>query len=107
MKTWTVVIDRPVGYIDSYHNVYPINYGYIAGVMGGDGEEQDAYIIAKSKQLPLDSFTGVLVAIIHRKDDNENKWVIASPNETYTVEEILAQVRFMEQYFDAEIEMIQ
>ena len=29
---------------------YPINYGYIEGVMAPDGEEQDAYILGVSFQ---------------------------------------------------------
>ena len=42
-----VVVDRPLG---SYHPKhkdmhYPINYGYIEGIIAPDGEEQDAYII--------------------------------------------------------------
>ena len=36
-----IVVDRPIGY---QHGdiVYPINYGYIPGMIAGDGEEQDA-----------------------------------------------------------------
>ncbi|WP_068985597.1 MULTISPECIES: inorganic diphosphatase [Lysinibacillus] len=101
-----VTVDRPIGYVDHYNNVYPINYGYIPDLIGGDGEEQDAYIISKKKQEPLESFTGNLVAIIHRNDDIEDKWVVALPNEEFSVEEIWEQVSFMEQYFDAVIEII-
>ena len=45
-----VVIDRPIGY---YHEgiTYPINYGYIPGMPGGDGEDQDAYILGVDKPL--------------------------------------------------------
>ncbi len=24
-----VTIDRPIGYIDSFNNIYPINYGFV------------------------------------------------------------------------------
>ena len=46
-KFVTVTVDRPLGsfhpkYPDLY---YPVNYGYIKGVMALDGEEQDAYIL--------------------------------------------------------------
>ena len=44
-----VVVDRPVGYRHGTI-LYPINYGYLPGIMGGDGEEQDAYILRASKQ---------------------------------------------------------
>lgn len=71
-----MTIDRPKG---SHHPVYkdlcyPINYGYIDGVMAPDGEEQDAYIIGIDE--PVKKFTGKVVAIIHRKDDIEDKWVV-------------------------------
>lgn len=42
-----VTIDRPIGYIDSFNNTYPINYGFVPGIIGGDGEEQDVYVISK------------------------------------------------------------
>ena len=41
-KAVRVEIDRPIGYIhhkEKYDLHYPINYGYIPGVLGGDGEE--------------------------------------------------------------------
>ena len=65
---FSAVIDRPVGFKDSFGNVYPINYGYIPELMGGDGEEQDVYIVSHDQQQPLEKFTGKLVAIIHRRD---------------------------------------
>lgn len=33
-----VTIDRPIGFEDDYGNIYPINYGFVPGVIGGDGE---------------------------------------------------------------------
>ena len=102
-KTVTVTIDRPLG---SRHPrypdlLYPINYGYIAGIMGGDGEEQDAYLLGVSE--PVKAFTGKVIAIIHRTDDVEDKWVVCPEGQTFTKEEILAQVHFQEQYFQSEI----
>jgi Inorganic pyrophosphatase len=46
----TVIVDRPKGSRHPVYNdlCYPINYGYIDGVMAPDGEEQDAYIIVWS-----------------------------------------------------------
>ena len=43
-KVVTVQVDRPVGYLHG-DILYPINYGFVPGLMGGDGEEQDAYIL--------------------------------------------------------------
>ena len=102
-KKVTVKIDRPMG---SYHPKhkdmhYPINYGYIEGIMAPDGEEQDAYILGVDR--PVDEFKGKIIAIIHRYDDVEEKWVVAPEGKTFTVDEIKAQVDFQEQYFNSEI----
>jgi inorganic pyrophosphatase len=56
-KVITVTVDRPIGYVH-HGTTYPINYGYVNGVMGGDSEEQDAYILNDSAE-PLESFTGL------------------------------------------------
>ena len=50
-KQVTVVIDRPLGSRHPNHSdiVYPVNYGYIQGVLAADGEEQDAKL-AKMNQ---------------------------------------------------------
>ncbi len=42
-----VIIDRPLGSRHPEHPdiKYGLNYGYVDGVTGGDGEAQDAYII--------------------------------------------------------------
>jgi len=48
---------------------YPINYGYIEGVMAPDGEEQYAYILGVNE--PVKKFTGKIIAIVYRKDDIE------------------------------------
>ena len=46
-KIVKVTVDRPMGTYHSKHKdiYYPINYGYIRGIMAPDGEEQDAYIL--------------------------------------------------------------
>jgi len=43
----TVTIDRPLGTSHPKHPsiVYPINYGYIHGVLAPDGDWQDAYVL--------------------------------------------------------------
>lgn len=53
-KTVYIKIDRPIGSVHPKHPdiVYPINYGYIPGVLGGDGEELDVYVLGVDK--PLD-----------------------------------------------------
>ena len=80
---------------------YPINYGYIEGIIAPDGEEQDAYILGVDEA--VDEFTGIVIAIIHRYDDVEEKWVVAPENTLFSVEEIERQVHFQERYFRSEI----
>lgn len=101
-----VKVDRPLG---SCHPVYqdlhyPINYGYVEGIMAPDGEEQDVYILGVD--VPLEEFTGRVIAVIHRLDDVEEKWVAAPEGKTFTEEEIREQVSFQEQYFQYEIRML-
>ena len=100
-----VIVDRPLG---SYHQkhkdiYYPVNYGYISEVIAQDGEEQDAYILGVSQ--PVKEFVGKVIAIIHRFDDVEEKWVVAPENISFTKDEIIQQVNFQEQYFSTEIRM--
>lgn len=99
----TVTVDRPMGSFHPEHNdiFYPINYGYIEGAIAPDGEEQDAYILGVDKA--VEKFTGKIIAIIHRLDDAEDKWVVCPENKTFSKEEIAQQVRFQEQFFKAEI----
>ena len=97
------VVDRPLGshHPKHTHIIYPINYGYVEGVLGGDGEEQDAYILGTDK--PIDRFIGKVIAIYHRLNDNEDKWIVALDDKKYTDEEILAAINFQEQYFKGEL----
>ena len=100
-----VAVDRPLG---SYHPTYkdtryPINYGYVDGIIAPDGEEQDAYILGIDT--PVKEFTGRKIAIVHRMDDREDKWVIAPEGVSFTLEEIKEAVRFQERYFHSEIEL--
>lgn len=98
-----VIVDRPLGschpkYKDIY---YPINYGYIQGIIAPDGEEQDAYILGVAE--PVKEFVGKVVAIIHRNDDIEEKLVVVPEGVHLSAEQIMERVAFVEQYFDSEI----
>ncbi|MDE6029743.1 MAG: inorganic pyrophosphatase [Clostridiales bacterium] len=98
-----VTIDRPLGSRHPKHNdiIYPINYGYIKGIIAPDGEEQDAYILGVNTA--VEEFEGKVIAIIHRNDDIEEKWVVVPDGVDFTDEEIEKQVHFQEQYFDSVI----
>ena len=100
-----VVVDRPLGTCHPKHKdmLYPVNYGYVPGIMAPDGAEQDAYILGVHE--PVAEFVGKVIAVIHRLDDVEDKWVVAPENVTLTEEYIRKQVEFQEQYFTSEIYM--
>lgn len=104
-KIVTVTVDRPLG---SRHPrypelIYPINYGYVAGVMGGDGEAQDAYVLGVD--MPLETFEGRVIAVIHRLDDEEDKWGVAPQGHFCTAEDIEKAVAFQEKFFCHELLM--
>lgn len=99
----TVTVDRPLGTYHPKHKEihYSVNYGYIKGIIAPDGEEQDAYILGVNQA--VQEFTGKIIAIIHRFDDVEEKWVVAPTNLSFSKYEIAEQVRFQERFFKTEI----
>lgn len=100
-----VVVDRPLGSYHPKHKdiFYSVNYGYIEGIIAPDGEEQDAYVLGVNT--PIKEFIGKIIAIIHRHDDIEDKWVVAPNGIGFSKEEIIEQVYFQEKFFDFSIEM--
>ena len=103
-KTVTVSIDRPIGSRHPKHDdiIYPINYGYIPNVLGGDGEELDVYLLGVDA--PVKEYTARIIGIVHRHNDAEDKLVAAPEGMSLTVREMTEAVRFQEQYYDSEIE---
>lgn len=99
-----VVVDRPLGSAHPNHSdlIYPVNYGFIPGLIAPDGEEQDAYILGP--KAPLEQFDGIVRAVLIRDDDIETKWVV-EPEDAYPLSdgEILAMVSFQEQFFRTRI----
>lgn len=101
-----VTVDRPLGSRHPRHPdmLYTVNYGYVKGIVAPDGDWQDAYILGIDE--PVAGFMGRIIAVIHREDDVEEKWVVAPEGVTFTAEEILRQVWFVEQYFRASVRMV-
>ena len=94
------VIDRP---LSSHHPIYKdmiyqVNYGYIPGLIGGDNEPQDAYFLGVA--VPVDEFEGVVIAVVHRLNDVEDKLVVAPNGIKFSKEEIEKLIYFQEQYFE-------
>ena len=104
-KIVQVIVDRPMGsYHPKYKDIYyPLNYGYVEGVMAADGEEQDAYVLGVNE--PVATFCGRVIAIIHRHDDVEEKWIVAPDGVSFSRDEIREMVWFQERFFDIEIKM--
>lgn len=105
-KTIEIKIDRPIGSAHPKHLdlVYPINYGYIPGVLGGDGEKLDVYLLGVSK--PIKEYKARVIGIVHRHNDVEDKLVAAPEGTIFTQTEIAEAVHFQEQYYESEIETI-
>ena len=101
-KTVEVIIDRPIGYIHHVKGItlhYTVNYGYLPGVTGGDGEEQDVYVLGVTE--PLERFTGRIIGAVRRADDSEDKLVAAPEGMLLDQAGIAEAVWFVEQYFDS------
>ena len=102
-KTVRGTVDRPLGSAHPRHPemVYPVNYGYVDGVIGGDGAPQDAYILGVSE--PLQVFEGTVIGVLHRLNDIEDKWIVAPDGRPRGREEILSAIAFQEQFFMGEL----
>ena len=106
-KTMDAVIDRPIGHIHVTKGItlhYTINYGFLPGVMGGDGEEQDVYVLGAD--VPLETFRGRVIAVIRRSDDNEDKLVMVPEDMIFSAEEIRKATWFVEKYFDSTVQTL-
>ena len=101
-------IDRPKESCHPRHKemIYPINYGYVTGIKGGDGAEQDIYLFGENSAVA--EYTGKVIAVYHRYDDNETKWIVVPCDEKGVIhsdielpsdDEIYAQIAFQEQFF--------
>ena len=96
-------IDRPLGkpHPRCPDLIYKVNYGYIEGIFAGDGAEQDVYILGVDE--PLEVFSGKIIAVYHRFNDNEDKWIVAPEGKDFTDSEILEQIEFQEKFYDGEL----
>lgn len=106
-KVVTIGIDRPIGYVhkkETYTLTYPINYGYIPGVLGGDGEELDVYLLGVEEA--VESYTGRIIGIAHRENDVEDKLIMAPLGVTFSAREMEERIRFQEQYYRGYVEAI-
>lgn len=104
-KMVKIKIDRPIGSTHPKHTdlTYPINYGYIPNVLGGDGKELNVYLLGVDT--PVTKYTARIIAIVHRHNDVKDKLVAAPEGMSFTKKEIAAAISFQEQYYETEIEI--
>ena len=99
-KIIEVTVDRPLGTKHpKYDLIYPANYGYIKGTLSGDGEELDAYIL--DVKSPLVKFTGRVIAIIRRLNEDDDKLIVVEDGKNFNDEQIRKLTYFQEKYFDS------
>jgi inorganic pyrophosphatase len=91
--------DQPVGSSYEPHNIesYPVNYGYVPGVLAPDGDDLDAYLLNVFE--PLQKAEGICIAIIHRLEDDDDKLVVVPEGTELTDEEIHQQTQFQEHLY--------
>jgi inorganic pyrophosphatase len=102
-KTVKVIIDRPLGSTHPRHSdiIYPVNYGYLPATVSGDGMEIDAYVPGITT--PITDFEGVVIGVIVRDDDNEDKLVVAPAGMIFAPEQIQDAIDFQERFFVSHI----
>lgn len=97
-----VSIDKPLGCIYSKFKTYfEVNYGFIPNTLAPDGKELDAYVL--KVDIPLEKFTGRVVAIIHRINDDDDKLIVIPDGQSITDDEIEKLTEFQEKWFKHEI----
>lgn len=103
-RTVDVVIDRPMGSTHPRHSdlVYPINYGYIPRTMAADNHPIDVYVLGVDH--PIRRCRARVIAVIRRRDDAEDKLVVALSGE-WSIASIRESTAFQEEWFDSWVEL--
>lgn len=52
---------------------------------------------------PIEEFTGEVIAIIHRTNNDDDKLIVVPKGRTYTDDEIRVLTEFQERYFESVI----
>lgn len=63
--------------------------------------EQDVYVFGIDE--PIKTYTGKVIAVYHRINDCEDKWIVSVNGAKPSREEILKTIEFQEQYFCGEL----
>ena len=101
-KEVEVIFDRPLGSKHPKHGfTYEVNYGYLEGVKAPDGENLDAYYLGTDQS--LQKVKGVVKAIVHRVEDDDDKLVVMPKDVSMTDDEIDRSIHFQERWFKHQI----
>jgi inorganic pyrophosphatase len=74
--------------------------GYVPGILAPDGDDLDAYFLGTNE--PLTKVEGICIAIVHRRNDDDDKLIVVPEGIRYTDEEIMKQVAFQEHLYDSD-----
>ncbi|MFP4286698.1 MAG: inorganic pyrophosphatase [Candidatus Izemoplasmataceae bacterium] len=98
-----VIIDRPLGSKSPNHGTfYPLNFGYVKNHFVRE-KPIKAYVIGEFE--PLETYEGIIVAIVERINKPGTKVVVAKEKDQYTKEQIEALIEFRERYHQSNIIM--
>lgn len=102
-KEVEITIDRPLGSKHpKYGFVYEVNYGFVPNTEAPDGEGIDAYVLGV--EVPLLTFTGRCIAVIHRTNDADDKLIVVPDSiEDLNDDDIRRATHFQERFFKSKI----
>ncbi len=101
-KEVKIKIDRPIWTKHKdFWRFYELNYWFIPNTKVPDLEEIDAYLLWID--YPLEEFSWVCIAIIKRKNDDDDKLIIVPKWINFTSSEIKKLTYFQEKFFESEI----
>lgn len=97
-KEVKIKIDRPMGSVHPRFDKlkYTSNYGYLEGVKAPDGDNLDAYLLNIYE--PVSEYEGIVIAIVHRLNNDDDKLVIIPKDQSISDEEIDKAVEFQEKW---------
>jgi inorganic pyrophosphatase len=96
-----IKIDRPLGSVHPIHKHiwFTCNYGYLPGIPGGDGDNLDAYLLGVF--MPVTEYSGICIAIIKRRDEDDDKLVVVPEGINYSDEQILVLTEYIERFHNS------
>lgn len=102
-KTVKVIVERPYGSLDlRSEGELSVNCGYIEEkVTMEDTDMKNAYIVGVHE--PLESFTGVVIALLYHEEDDGIHTVVARNGEVMDHARVIQEIGMVEQYYHSRI----